>query len=66
MAALTQCEILCFDVASPRRPAPKQTNNWEDFLQTLERSTYSFNALTGQSMWSISSSLEAKGGGWKE
>ncbi len=55
-----------FDVASPRRPAPKQINNWGDLLQTLERSTYSFNALTGQSMWSLSSSLEAKGGGWKE
>ncbi len=46
--------------------ASTKTNNWEDFLQTLERSTYSFNALTGQSMWSLSSSLEAKGGGWKE
>ncbi len=65
MASLTQWEILCFDVASPWRPAPKQTNNWEDFLQTLERSTYSFNARTRQSMWSLSSSLEAKGGGWK-
>ncbi len=55
-----------FDVASPRRPGPKHTSNWEDFFQTLERSTYSFNAWTGQSMWSFSSSLEAKGGGWKE
>ncbi len=63
---LSPSEKSCFDVASPRRPAPKQTNNWGDFLQTLERSTYSFNALTGQSMWSLSSSLEAKGGGWKE
>ncbi len=54
-----------FWCGKPARPAPKHTSNWEDFLQTLEWSTYSFNARTGQSMWSFSSSLEAKGGGWK-
>ncbi len=66
IASLTQWEILCFDVASPQRPAPKHTSNWGDFLQSLDRSTYIFKARTGQSMWSFSSSPEAKGGGWKE
>ena len=58
--------MLCFDAASPRQPAPKHTSNWLDFLQPPERSTYSFNALTGQSKCNLLSYEDAKGGGWKE
>ncbi len=59
--------LLRFRCRTEPVPASTKTHQQlEDFLQTLERSTYSFNARTGQSMWSFSSSLEAKGGGWKE
>ncbi|CAM4287606.1 unnamed protein product [Leuciscus chuanchicus] len=51
-------------LTSPRRPAPKQTRSWLDFLQPPERSTYILRERTGQSKLSFLSSSEENGGGW--
>jgi len=66
IASVTQWEIICFDAASPWRPAPKHTKSWLDFLQPPVRSTCNFNARTGKSKLSFLSSSETKEGGWKD
>ncbi len=65
IAWIIQLLIVCLEAGSPFLGNPKHTNNCSDLLQWEDFWIKIFNALTRQRRWSLSSSADTWGGGWK-